>query len=89
MSALSIDAEHSEALSMKQTLDSAADELKDDAVRLTLCGRHRDALLKLTKAISTNPSLSHLHLLRFQYIIGLISMASVLYYIILYYGLVI
>ena len=55
---------HCEALSMKAALDSAANELKDSSVRLTLAGRHKDALLKLTKAIATNPSVPEFHLLR-------------------------
>jgi hypothetical protein len=66
VSALSADEGHPEAVAMKQSIDSTAGELKDAAVRLTLLGRHRDALTKLTKAISINPPHPDLHILRYE-----------------------
>jgi len=64
VSALSIDKGHSGASALKNVLDAAAEELKDEAVKLALVGRHKDALFKLTKAIETNPSISDFHILR-------------------------
>jgi tetratricopeptide (TPR) repeat protein len=57
MSALSVDPTHSEALLLKTSLDATANQLKDEAVHLSLLGRHKDALNKLTVALATNGTL--------------------------------
>lgn len=62
--ALAIDPIHPEALHLMNSLESQSLDLRNEAMKLNLLGRYRDALQKISLAIETNPSLAEFHVLR-------------------------
>ena len=62
--ALDLEPEHSEAKEMLIGLEQQAESYKDQAVRLALTSRHREALQKISAAIETNPTVTEFHNLR-------------------------
>lgn len=62
--ALSVDPQHQEAVKLRAQMQQRAEELKKEAVQLTLMKRRREALQKISLAIETNPSVADYHILR-------------------------
>lgn len=62
--ALHVDPDHSEARQILQVLEERSVDLKNQSVRLTITGRNKEALQRLTSAIEVDPSNPELHILR-------------------------
>ncbi|XP_013419989.1 tetratricopeptide repeat protein 16 [Lingula anatina] len=62
--ALALSPDHPEALKLKKKLEDKAEDCKHHAVQLTINGKLRDALQKISLAIETNPSIAEYHVLR-------------------------
>ena len=62
--ALAIDEHNEEAKRLMTILEENSIDLKDEAMKLNLLGRYRDALQKISLAIETNPSQAEFHILR-------------------------
>lgn len=62
--ALGLEPGHPEALALMVSLEHKSSELKIQAMQLSLLGRHRDALQKISIAIETNPAQAEFHVQR-------------------------
>lgn len=62
--ALMLDPGHAVARQLADNLLERAERLRQEAVRLSLLGRYKDALQQLNFAINTNPTSAELHVFR-------------------------
>lgn len=62
---MAIDPQHSEGNKFMRNLEDRSYELKKQALNLSLMGRNRDSLQKISIAIETNPAVAEFHNLRY------------------------
>ena len=62
--ALNLQPDHPEAMKLMKVLEEYANEMRQQAVLLSLQQRPRDSLQKISLAIDTNPSVAEFHVLR-------------------------
>lgn len=62
--ALSLDPQNKEAGSMQQNLEENAELCKKKAVKFDMCGKPKEAIMKISHAININPSITEYHVLR-------------------------
>ncbi|CAH1785513.1 unnamed protein product [Owenia fusiformis] len=62
--ALALNPQHPEAINLMKMLDERAKDHRQQALQLSLLGKPREALQKISVAIETNPSIAGLHVLR-------------------------
>ena len=62
--ALALDPEHEQANTLMRQLEEKALEFRQQSTNMSLTGRFRDALQKISISIETNPSVAEFHNIR-------------------------
>ena len=63
--ALALDPEHEQANTLMRQLEEKALEFRQQSTNMSLTGRFRDALQKISISIETNPSVAEFHNIRY------------------------